>query len=230
MRTEFQGSLDGLCGLYAIANALRELNVKDRSRQLYADLFRGASRAVPPQRWADALSDGLTPDELEACAKAAFRAIRRRHSVSLVIRRPFTGQDFAGPRDFAARLSQELRKPRRVAIVCLQLPANCHWSVVRRVTGRSLTLRDSGDLERAGFDEFDVNEGRQHFRTADTFVVEHRSWVDSSAARGLVENPVEIAATEFERSDDAQELDHVEPPTTALVLRDVRLIDPESVG
>ena len=88
-----------------------------------------------------------------------------------------------------------------------------------------MQLRDSGDLDRIALADFGVNEGRRHFRTADTVILQHRSWLESSAADPLIKETAENIIAESQGDDDTQELDYVEAPRTALVLRDIRLID-----
>ena len=40
MRTSQQGDHDGLCGLYSVINAAKQLGIRDDQGRLYANLFQ----------------------------------------------------------------------------------------------------------------------------------------------------------------------------------------------
>ena len=221
MRTSHQGDHDGLCGLDSVINAAKQLGIRDNQGALYTDLFRWLVDGIPSSRLSKAITDGMTPDELAATTRQAFQKLKRRHQSSLRIRRPFVDRAFENSKRFADEIRARLAVPDTVVILCLQLPMTCHWSVVRRATSRSITLRDSDDLDAIQLADFGVNAGRRHIRTADTFVIDRMTWLRTARARDLIEDRHGVDA---QLGDDPHKLDDVQPPTPMLVLRDVGLI------
>lgn len=215
MRTSQQGTHDGLCGLYSVINAAKQLGIRDDQGSLYANLFQWLLDGVPSSRLPKAITEGLTSDELVMAARHAFQKLKRRHQVSLRLRQPFVQRAFENSKRFADETRTFLAVPDTVVIICLQLPTSCHWSVVRRANSRSITLRDSDDLDAIQLADFGVDSGRRHIRTADTLVIDRRSWLRTSHARDLIQNHHGLDA---ERGDNAQELNDVQSLTALFVL------------
>jgi len=55
----YQGKLDGLCGMYALSNALEVCGVED-----YEKAWDVACEAIPSDRWPQVLWEGTTFDDL----------------------------------------------------------------------------------------------------------------------------------------------------------------------
>lgn len=218
MRTSYQGEFDGLCGVYAIINAVRQLGVRDVDRTLYAGLFRTMLRHVPASQLFAVIDEGFDPELLVASARKAFRQIKRRHAINLRLSQPLINRVYDGPERFRCDLRDLVARPDTAVVVCVRLPSSCHWSVVQRMTSRSMTLRDSDGFDGLRLEDFDINGGRRHFRTADTLIVHRRSWLRTPAAVDLIENGDRI---DVDRRDDPQELDHIEPASSRLIFRDI---------
>jgi hypothetical protein len=144
-----QGQLDGLCGLYAIINAIR-LATHDRTdefghavwRELLLALISEAENVVGT---ATAVVHGIGAKPLYKLAKAAERHLATEHGVPLAVSRsPGPKRSFDG---LIAHLA-ELTKQRASAVV-MELSGDVrHWTVLRRVGKHSLELFDSSGRER----------------------------------------------------------------------------------
>ena len=80
----YQGEFDGLCGMYAIANAYELCGHGDHSDQL----FRVACGAVAPTRWPKVLWDGTSFQDMVRMIKACQRDISQERLASVVVRYP----------------------------------------------------------------------------------------------------------------------------------------------
>lgn len=174
MRPVKQGSLDALCGVYAIVNALEMVGVVGRRSELHRELFRKLIAALPPHELRGAVVCGLSGEELLRAARRAFRWLRRTHGVDLRIRAPLADCAFDETAQFIEFLGTRARDWRRAVIICVEFPGGSHWTVVRAIEGRKLYLRDSGRMTRLDLDRFDVTSGRYRFLAQETLVIQRR--------------------------------------------------------
>src|SRR5918993_3884695 len=141
-----QGDLDGLCGVYAIINALRYLFQlkEDHCRALFAALIKALHRRCRrphhPILW------GMSFSTLKWLIEAA-QTCRVLEGAQTFQARPLRlSRDQRNLPQLWSGLSQELT-PTCVAIVGLGGIAD-HWCVVIRVTPRTLRLLDSSGQTR----------------------------------------------------------------------------------
>jgi hypothetical protein len=138
---ERQGSLDALCGPYAVANALYLCDLCD------ADVaFRSALRALALHRWPKVLWDGVTFGDIVRMLQACRRDLGLDR---MRIRIPFLFDAPASAADYWRSLDALFAEGRWIcAIIGLTRPT-AHWTVVRR-NGRRLMFFDA-DAEPAIF-------------------------------------------------------------------------------
>ena len=141
-----QGQLDGLCGVYAIINAVR-LALGDRGGQfaqedwqeLFSALLVEADEIVGT---ATIVSGGIDTRPLTKLLKLAVCHMADEHEVTLTVSRPFTSRERTSLHEVVERLAELTREPH--AAVLLSLAGHMdHWSVLRKVGRRSLKLFDS---------------------------------------------------------------------------------------
>lgn len=141
-----QGSLDALCGVYAIVNAVSYLCpdlVDDDARALFARLLRKIGRGR--RKALKTLREGLTLPQVRRLLKAARKRVERRFDVRLCVQRIRHKV-----RD-APQLSSLWRELRgrlgggTVAIIGIG-GLEAHWSVAIRAGRTWLKLIDSDGL------------------------------------------------------------------------------------
>jgi hypothetical protein len=142
-----QGELDGLCGVYAVINALRLL-CPEMDQADGAALFRILIRALARRRirLTDAVALGLEIRTLRALANTACDYINGEFEIRLRARRPHRPKCAYRLNRFWRWLQAELDKG-NVVVVGLS-GRLAHWTVVYRITDRSAALADSDGLKR----------------------------------------------------------------------------------
>jgi hypothetical protein len=141
-----QGDLDGLCGVYAIINALRYLFQlkEDHCRALFAALIKALHRRCRrphhPILW------GMSFSTLKRLIEAAQTCKVLDGAQTFQARPLRLSRDQRNLPQLWSGLSQELT-PTCVAIVGLSGVDN-HWSVIYKVTPKTLRLLDSSGQTR----------------------------------------------------------------------------------
>lgn len=166
-----QGTFDGLCGVYAIINAVDLLEPRTRRSHFHSDLFVQLTHGLRAAALLASMDYGVTPTELARAAKFALDWLAITYDIHLEVSEPFLRRRFARVRPFVRALGEYVDSPRSVAVISLRLPGRSHWTVVREVDGYTLRLRDSaghGDLEA---DSFAIDHGPKHLRPTSTLVI-----------------------------------------------------------
>ncbi len=146
-----QGDLDGVCGIYALINAIR-LATEDDTRcfpdaawqELFFTLLLEADAVVGT---VEAVGLGIDTKPLFRVAQAAVRHMADEHGLRLAVTHALRRGE---PRTFDAilrRLAELADQPRSAVLICLTGHLD-HWTVLRRVTGQSLTFFDSSGYAR----------------------------------------------------------------------------------
>lgn len=141
-----QGSLDALCGIYAIVNAISYLCPAldgNAARALFARLLRKIGRGR--RKALKSLREGLTLSQVRRLLKAARKRVERRFNVRLRVQR-IRHKVRDAPQ--LSSLWQELRRRLHngsVAIVGIG-GLQAHWSVAIRAGRTWLKLIDSDGL------------------------------------------------------------------------------------
>jgi hypothetical protein len=144
-----QGQLDGLCGLYALINAIRLATHHHTGefghgvwRDLLLTLLGEAENVVGT---ATAVVYGIRTKPLYELAKRAASHMANEHSVPVTVSRP------SGPKHsvdgLIAHLAELTNQPGSAVVMELSGEVR-HWTVLRRVGKHSLELFDSSGMER----------------------------------------------------------------------------------
>jgi hypothetical protein len=146
-----QGELDGLCGVYAIVNALR-LAFEHRSEKLrrgeWQELFFALLAKVDDGVGGvcHVIANGMSAKRLRTVAKVAERHLRDECEFDVSIELMFTHNDHPSMAELFAAIASSTDRGDPV-VVDFAGRLN-HWTVIRDVTGSSLLLFDSGGLTR----------------------------------------------------------------------------------
>jgi len=141
-----QGHLDGLCGLYAIVNALDIL--RDGGLTHSEDEAHRIMRALVdaiPERFPKAIWDGTKVQHIRRMLVAADAFARKRYKFGVDWSEPFLRRDFASASAYLAALREQLDGG-HVAIVGLAPPWD-HWTLVRKAHEDGLDRVDSIELK-----------------------------------------------------------------------------------
>lgn len=148
MRPEMQGTLDALCGLYAITNAYKlALKIDDKGEEIFHTLIKN----IPNNQVATFLRLGMT-----------------LRQVLYVLRRTAPKFGLAYEVVPCARKGrfQKLSKQQAPLIIGVEdnnkLWGGGHWTVIRKITPKKIKLQDSSiytrEVSRRKFPEFDMKE------------------------------------------------------------------------
>jgi hypothetical protein len=136
-----QGELDGLCGPYAIANALEHLELEGFSAE---DLFQSACRALSKHRWPGVLWKGVTLADLQRMLARCQRELPAmagvRVSYPFLKHPPTSNAEYW--RRFDALFQDKVQDEgaSRCAIIGVTRPSD-HWIVAAK-DGRRIHLTD----------------------------------------------------------------------------------------
>lgn len=126
----YQGAYDGLCGQYAVTNAL-ELCGLDKERQA---IFRTACASAPLTRWPLLLWDGTAYSDLRRMVRACLKSPANRLGVKA--RYPLSRGEPANNSDYWNSFDEAFADDSAICgIVGLRVP-NAHWVVVIPDGGR----------------------------------------------------------------------------------------------
>lgn len=146
MRTTRQGTFDGLCGVYAILNALDPAGFKRPRGQLHAALFKELTYGLGSVSLLSAMHDGLEPKDLLRAGRAAFRWLSLEHGITLSIAAPYAKRQFKTPNSFLDVVRGHLDASGEAVILYVVMPGRDHWTVPAGIVGQKLILRDFGGM------------------------------------------------------------------------------------
>ena len=146
-----QGHLDGLCGIYAIINAIRVV-LGDPSRhisteawqELYAVLMLAVDETVGA---ATAAGCGIETKPLLHLLSVAARHMADEHEIELTVTRLLKRRERPPLRKVLPRLARISEEP-NTAILVSFLGHLDHWTVLRRVSKTSIAFFDSSGFKR----------------------------------------------------------------------------------
>jgi hypothetical protein len=136
----YQGERDGLCGPYAIANALELCGLADE----HDALFRIACRAPKARRWPDLLWAGTSFADLQRMIRACLDSPENHLGVRACY--PFLRSPPATNADYWRRFHTVFDDEEALCGIIGMTSPWAHWIVVRRDGGR-LTFADSDPRE-----------------------------------------------------------------------------------
>ena len=141
-----QGDLDGLCGVYAIVNAIRRLRpslTEPQAAALFAQLMR-AVRSLDNARTAIA-NRGLTHEQLHRLIDAARKHMLKAHQFELIVHE--VPAEIRRQWSVTALWKLIGRHVSRQRVVLLGIfGRHDHWTLAVGITRGQITLYDSGGL------------------------------------------------------------------------------------
>jgi hypothetical protein len=145
---EQQGSLDGLCGVYAVVNAVKRLVPRHLNRELLDELFRELMTTLITRRGPKVVADGAAAADIRQMLLRANRFLARRLPAAAFEFSRLSGRGRRRPRTIDALwqiLNAQIEESgqRTVAILAWGSPYAEHWTCVHHVTSRSLRITDS---------------------------------------------------------------------------------------
>jgi hypothetical protein len=156
-----QGDLDGLCGAYAVVNAVtRLLHDRGFTREDANRLFKRLCHALHRrQKMPQAVWRGTHIEDVDAMLQTVQRFVRESFELRLIVSRPFAGTSVTRKDKFFNVLSSSFNVDdrRKVAILGLDKPG-FHWTTVTDVTRRSFRLYDSGRCKRLRYGDCTMGE------------------------------------------------------------------------
>jgi hypothetical protein len=172
-----QGNLDGLCGIYALINAIRlttadHLNLsKDEWTGIFACLLTEADAHTGAT---NLVTGGIGLGRMMPLARHAIDHIASNHGMELTMSRPLIDLHKPSHRKLVAELRRLVKGPASAILIGIGGHLD-HWSVLRSVGDHTLGLFDSGGLRRIRIDrcrtgqEKKLGTGIQH--------VLHPDWI-----------------------------------------------------
>ena len=139
-----QGDLDGLCGAYAVVNAVRLAALPHRELRraacaaLFAELVDELAEAG---RLRDRVTRGMGAGKMARLLRRAKLWLDVEYELRLEVTRPFRKGDEPDPGACLRLLTEHLGRAGTAVIVGTE----DHWTVVSAVSGRRLLLADSHD-------------------------------------------------------------------------------------
>lgn len=133
-----QGDEDGLCGLYAVVNAVTWLFADKMTAILEGHLFRHLLGSLEARGLEKTVAEGTESPEMRVMLDAAQKWLKPLGG-QLEWHDRFTATTVKG---FFIKASAVIKPLQAVAIIGL-LPEWDHWTVATRASGSSLEIRDS---------------------------------------------------------------------------------------
>lgn len=149
-----QGDLDGLCGPYAILNAIRTASArhKVRSSRLEAilnnddvanEIFLRMMQNVAGRSIADPVFWGIGTGRLMRLLGVTAKLLERNYGLCLSVRRPFSRQRPVHPHKILRKIDDHLKTAGAAVIIGSRSPWD-HWTAVKGVARTRMLLADSG--------------------------------------------------------------------------------------
>lgn len=174
MRPARQGDFDGLCGIYALVNALDLAGGKRPRSPVHRRLFVALAEALPGGKLRTAIDTGLDGRDLVKAAALAFPAFKKSLGGSVSVIRPFRKATFKTNEEFVEAIADIMASGRSALILNVSTPAYDHWTVAASITSEAITLRDSGALKELRLARYTVRRGDYRIRPKETLLVHFR--------------------------------------------------------
>lgn len=135
----YQGEFDGLCGMYAIANAYDICGYGDSCSKL----FEVACSALAQSRWPSVLWEGTTFGDMRTMISTCQEEIEGQYVEQVTIKYPFLQRSPGTNEEYWNQFDAIFRdKSVYCGIIGLEYPSS-HWVVVARDSRRRIWFFDS---------------------------------------------------------------------------------------
>jgi hypothetical protein len=174
LRPAQQGTFDGLCGVYAIINALDLVGLKRPRDRLHYQLFGQLTHSLGAVALLSGMKEGLTAGDLVSAANDAFRWLNRAHGVSLKLTQPYRLNDYPTVKRFLAMVHEHCHSADSAVVLSIQTPRMSHWTIPYAIEGELMLLRDSGGRSSLNVSKYNLSQGPYLFRVRETLVLRRR--------------------------------------------------------
>jgi len=142
---ERQGTLDGLCGVYCVVNAVSRISLLTTESR--ARLFKRLVRVLNTEkRFANYLLNGTSDTQLKRLLKEARSWLKKEQGVDMIITPLFWPKSRIGIENYLRRIQQFIQTDIGVVIVGLE-GIHQHWTCISDVTPKTIRLLDSDGLQ-----------------------------------------------------------------------------------
>lgn len=146
-----QGHLDSLCGIYSIVNGFCHLMPElSKNKKLGQTVFELTIKVIPAEYLKKVIVGGLSFTAFEhKVLRPAKKAIEQETGLSFSIKKPFKNNAYAN--EFLDVLRPLLEPVQTISFLWIGQEARSggdHWSVLSRITEKSLLLVDSSGYHR----------------------------------------------------------------------------------
>ena len=135
----YQGEFDGLCGMYAIANAYEECGYEDGC----AELFQVSCNALAHRRWPRVLWEGTTFGGMKKMISACQDEIEIQYHESVIVGYPFWHKPPKSNKDYWKKFDDIFGNENVVCGIVGMTKPQRHWVVISRDTKRRVWFIDS---------------------------------------------------------------------------------------
>jgi len=159
-----QGQLDGLCGVYAIINAVQRLLGKSRVDGVTDDLFKAVARAIPRKDHPTLLYHGLRRKTVARIARAAARYLNKSLGTDVAVCQPFRHRTFRNIKAFLSELDTIHMTPSATFILRVDWAGRQggHWTVLKQIKSDRLVLLDSIGQRQISRHALSLRSERKH--------------------------------------------------------------------
>jgi hypothetical protein len=172
VRAARQGDFDGLCGLYALINALDLAGFKRSRSTIHQRMFMALTDALPCRKLRAAMTTiGLDGKDLVDAAHTAFPEFRKTLGGDIKVSRPFKRKSFASDPLFLDALAALVAQPGSAVIINMSTPSYRHWTVVNAIGPSKIELRNSSTLTALPRDRYTIKRGRYRISPHETLLV-----------------------------------------------------------
>lgn len=156
-----QGDLDGLCGLHAIINALYLL-FPDMSKEQAHRLYRMLTKEIVRVGGLKVIWRGIDPKLLRRLLPVAVASVtQQKRSAPVEVSRPFATGAIGLP-DLVQTLRAKLGQG--CLAIALVHDGNWHWTVIEKVTSKTIILFDSANLGAIRIENCTLEKSNKRYR------------------------------------------------------------------
>lgn len=161
MRPFKQGDLDGLCGIYAMLNAIRDCVEDAFEKDVHDVLFKAAIDAIPRQLCPRVIYFGIETNQLLSIAEKTTRFLSEEYQIDIECRRYFENRKFRNALDFLSEL-RALRLDHITSsvinIAWSKADGDSHWTAFKGMLPDYLGLFDSSGEKTLRLDELSTKD------------------------------------------------------------------------
>lgn len=139
----YQGDLDGLCGVYAVVNALTHSVFASPAEayELGDEVFREACRSIPRGAWPDVVWEGTLFEDVVKMVRRCLKNLPRLDELKMTM--PFKKDVPKTDKEYWQRFDDLFENEGFSACAIIGLTRHRHWIVARRHQSRRMLFLDS---------------------------------------------------------------------------------------